>query len=58
MPHTEATRGRRLGLIGETLLIAALAALIAGVYLSFAQYGFDVLEEDRKSTRLNSSHRT
>ena len=44
MPHDNERR-RRLRLLGETALVTAVAALIGGVYLSFAQYGFDVLEE-------------
>ena len=38
-------RQRLLGHVGEAALVSALAALIGGFYLSFAQYGFDVLEE-------------
>lgn len=45
MPHAEQRRKRGLRLLGETLLVTAVAALLGGVYLSFAQYGFDVLEE-------------
>ncbi|HET7769712.1 MAG TPA: glycosyltransferase family 39 protein [Chloroflexota bacterium] len=36
---------RLIGHVGEAAAIAALALLIGGVYLSFTQYGFDVLEE-------------
>ena len=45
MPHAEEGLQRRRRLIAEAALVTAVAALIGGVYLSFAQYGFDMLEE-------------
>ncbi|HEU5316281.1 MAG TPA: hypothetical protein VFX49_09245 [Chloroflexota bacterium] len=42
MPHC---RGTRRDLLPEALVAIGVAALVAALYLSFAQYGFDVLEE-------------
>ena len=43
MPHVRDAAPRQVA--AEAGIVVAVVGLIAAVYLSFAQYGFDVLEE-------------